>query len=260
MITLGHDVEFILETKTGYPVSVIGLIGGTKRLPKKVDLGALQEDNVLAEINILPATSVNEWETNTLTVISQLEKLLPADLVLSNKASAIYDEMELSNPLANTFGCERDYNAWQTKINPAPVLPPDKKNLRTAGGHVHIGYKRKLSIGEKFKLIKLLDSLVGIQSILIDQDTTRKLLYGKAGACRLKPYGVEWRTPSNFWVFSKELREWMYNACVFCATNLNDSTLDRYLTEDIEYIINTNSLDAAKVKYKLLPADIKIGV
>src|SRR3990167_7448057 len=228
MITLGHDVEFILETKTGYPVSGIGLIGGTKKIPRKVDLGALQEDNVLAEINILPAASV--------------------------------DELELSNPLANTFGCERDYNAWQTKINPAPVLPPDKKNLRTAGGHVHIGYKRKLSIGEKFKLIKLLDSLVGIQSILIDQDTTRKLLYGKAGACRLKPYGVEWRTPSNFWVFSKELREWMYNACVFCATNLNDSTLDRYLTEDIEYIINTNSLDAAKVKYKLLPADIKIGV
>ena len=38
----------------------------------------------------------------------------------------------------------------------------------------------------------------------------RKQLYGKAGAYRPKPYGFEYRTLSNFWVFDKKLIEWVW--------------------------------------------------
>ena len=38
----------------------------------------------------------------------------------------------------------------------------------------------------------------------------RKKLYGKAGAYRPKPYGLEYRSLSNFWVFDDKLIRWVW--------------------------------------------------
>jgi len=40
----------------------------------------------------------------------------------------------------------------------------------------------------------------------------RRELYGKAGAMRPKPYGWEYRSLSNFWVFIPEFTSWIWNA------------------------------------------------
>ena len=53
---------------------------------------------------------------------------------------------------------------------------------------------------EKIHLAKLLDSTLGSMFTLLDPDIKRKKMYGQAGAIRFKPYGIEYRTLSNYWL------------------------------------------------------------
>ena len=86
--------------------------------------------------------------------------------------------------------------------------PPslDGTNLRSCGGHLHIGFDRaKNDMMARPHLVRILDLVAGVPSIIIDKDKDRRKLYGKAGAHRPKmieagdPYdGVEYRTLSNF--------------------------------------------------------------
>lgn len=241
MILIGNDVEFIL-TRNKTPYSAIGLIGGSKDFPLKVKKGALQEDNVLAEINIMPARTPRAWETNITTVIAQLKDKLPKGISLSTKASARYNANQLCHPKALEFGCDPDYNAWTGEVNRPPSV---NTNFRSAGGHVHIGIDN-LSQANKLKLIRCMDTIIGLQSVILDKDTDRKKLYGKAGAMRYKPYGVEWRTPSNFWVFSEYTRKWMFLAALFSATNIENTTLLSHVKQEVVNIINNSDTNEAK--------------
>lgn len=60
-------------------------------------------------------------------------------------------------------------------------------------------------------IIAHLDLFLGVPSILLDKDTERRKMYGKAGAFRSKPYGVEYRVLSNFWIANEELVTWCFN-------------------------------------------------
>ena len=115
MITIGNDAEFIL-LRDIFPVSAIGLIGGNKHNPFPVKLGALQEDNVLAEINIDPAKTVQEWEHNINIVIKQLKFLLPKNYHISSLSSAIYPEYELQHRLYSEINlAELELNLSQSR-------------------------------------------------------------------------------------------------------------------------------------------------
>lgn len=254
IVTIGNDVEFILVDKRG-PVSSIGIVGGSKSLPSPCECGALQEDNVLAEINIEPASNVDEWEHNITTVIKQLEMRLPFGVSISKKASAFYNKLELSSPQAQEFGCDPDLNAWSQKFNKFKHLTGKMASLRSAGGHVHVGIPN-LSSEDKFSLIRCMDTFIGLQTVILDKDIRRKELYGKAGAMRLKPYGAEWRVPSNFWVHTEANRKWMFEAAYFCGNNFKELADISYLNKPIENIINTDDKKAAmyilKKMYELI--------
>ncbi len=261
-VLIGNDVEFIL-TKGGVPFSAIGLVGGSKKFPSKCNLGALQEDNVLAEINIHPATTPEQWENNITEVVKELQRRVsPDDVSISTLASAMYGEDQLSTPEAQEFGCDPDMCAWEKRVNKFVRLTGKLKNLRSAGGHVHIGIPNLTDI-EKFNLIKVMDTFIGLQTVILDTDKQRKKLYGKAGAMRFKPYGVEWRVPSNFWAHTPEMRKWMFDSAHFCASNF-----DRLvpITEKIPVtqIINTNNAHKAKKELLGLRAimefPLKLGV
>lgn len=241
-VTIGNDVEFIL-TRGDSAVSVIGMIGGTKRDPLPCKLGALQEDNVVAEINIHPAKTRAEWERNITTVVKELQKKLPDGIKISKAASEIFSPDELAHPQAQEFGCEPDMNAWVQRENKFKKLSGELARLRSAGGHVHVGIDLK-TVLDGFSLIKCMDTFIGLQAVIVDHDIRRKLLYGKAGAMRFKPYGVEWRTPSNFWVHSKAGRRWMFDSAKFCAENFLDLQ-SFYTLTDVPRIINSNSKEKA---------------
>jgi hypothetical protein len=126
-------------------------------------------------------------------------------LTMVMRPSGVFTPDELADPRAQEFGCEPDYNAWTRSINPRPHAAD--QNLRSAGGHIHIGYRDL----DPEQVVRAMDVFVGAQMLEFDDDTRRRSLYGKAGAFRFKPYGVEYRTASNAWITSDERKEWVYN-------------------------------------------------
>jgi hypothetical protein len=208
-VVRGADPElFLRDSKTNLPVTSIGLIGGSKDFPRQLGNGyALQEDNVAVEFNIPPASTKDQFHASIAYVLAYLkQELEPQDLVLDISPTMEFDPKQLDNPQAQTLGCDPDYNAWTNEINPKPVAPP---TLRSSGGHLHIGYDNP-TLELSREIVKVHDLFVSVPSILYDDDMKRRAIYGKAGACRYKSYGVECRTFSNFWLKSEELTKWLY--------------------------------------------------
>lgn len=206
-ITIGCDPEvFVSHGDT--IISGIGIVGGSKNDPRPVECGTLQEDNVLAEIGITPAATEDEFVTYVTTVLSQLRSHLKQhDDMMDFKivSSHEMDDFFLQDARAMQFGCEPDFNAYTGLANPKPEATT---NLRTAGGHIHIGYD--ITEVSQQDVIKVCDVLIGLPSVIFDGDATRMKLYGKPGAYRPKPYGVEYRTPSNYWLQSENYMRWIF--------------------------------------------------
>lgn len=68
--------------------------------------------------------------------------------------------------------------------------------------HIHLGYQNP-DVETSLLLIKYLDAYLGVPSVLLDGDTNRRSLYGKAGAFRLCDYGLEYRTLSSYFLRTK---------------------------------------------------------
>lgn len=208
MFTIGADPEmFLRDLTTGNLVPCIGILGGTKDAPIPVVNGAVQEDNVMAEFNIDVASTDKEFVHNILSVRKQIrDRVKKFNLTEHIVGSAHFPEEMLLHPQAQTFGCEPDYNAWTGRQNDRPHC--EDKTLRTAGGHIHVGSAS--AIENRAKAIQYMDLFIGVPSIIFDTDKDRRKLYGKAGAFRPKPYGVEYRTVSNFWIETPEKIKWVY--------------------------------------------------
>lgn len=221
--TFGADPElFVVDSTKGNIVSCHDLLPGTKANPHAVQHGAVQVDGTAAEFNIDPASSFEEFDRNIVAVTEQLQKMLPDTHYLIAVAAHQYHKeyFETLPYSAIELGCMPDYDAWTGKRNPKPRAS-GRPTLRTAAGHVHIGWSRDDGkphntqdpgfLAECNLLIQLMDWHVGAWACTVDQDVTRRALYGKAGACRYKPYGVEYRTLSNFWVMDADHRRQMWN-------------------------------------------------
>jgi hypothetical protein len=210
---LGCDPELFV-TQQGQLVSAHGLIEGDKENPFPVEHGAVQVDGMALEFNIDPAKTKGEFAANIHAVMDSLQAMVP-EYELQATASVHFDK-ELLDSLpeeATELGCDPDYNAYTEKTNPTPDA---STTLRTAAGHVHIGWTEgQIPEGIHFdacvKLVKELDVTLGLMSVILDKDKERRELYGKAGAFRCKEYGVEYRVLSNFWLTNDILIDWVYD-------------------------------------------------
>lgn len=228
--TIGADPEVFLFNEQEF-VSAEGKFGGTKEVPKQLNRKGffIQEDNVMVEFNIPPASSALELEDYIMYMLQYIKTgAIQFDCKVSTAASAEFPLHQLDTPQASMFGCDPDFNAYTLDQNPPIEITNEK--LRTCGGHIHIGYDKpddKLSI----ELIKALDITLGLPSLLKDKDKTRKEMYGSAGAYRIKKFGVEYRTLSNFWIFDKEHIKWVYSG-VNAAVQLVNSGFIQMLEKD----------------------------
>lgn len=243
MFTIGADPEFFLS-RFGKHVSAIGMIGGSKDQPRPLEregFGIL-EDNVAVEFNIAPAHNHQEFIDNIQYVMRELRNTLPPDMEFNKDASAIFDKEQLLDPKAQEFGCEPDFNAWTRAVNPRPCAADAA--LRSAGGHIHIGVEGV----DKYQLIRAMDVFAGVPSLKLDNSpeaARRRQLYGKAGACRLKPYGAEYRTLSNFWIFSPKLIQWAYDATARAVAFVKaGNVIDDEAGKIIQAAINDGDKDA----------------
>jgi hypothetical protein len=95
-----------------------------------------------------------------------------------------------------------------------------------------------------------MDVYLALPSLFIDTDTFRRTLYGKAGAHRLKQYGInavgaEYRTLGPWWVDPKYggyYVKWVFENVASILENID------YFPEpeqNVEIAINTHNLDLA---------------
>lgn len=233
-LTLGSDPEMVIRNKkTGQPVSAVSIFKGanfnySKETPLEKGKGRTYfHDNVNVEGTMLPSSSKEEFIRNVHDYINDVREILGEDFILSNESYTIYPKEEFNSPEANTFGCSPAYDAFT--ISPIERIEASNIDYRTCGGHIHVGREDFKSIegGElidfesKILSVKLFELILGTALTVIDNDPSskkRKELYGKAGEHRPTQYGVEVRSPGNYWLGSPrtvglvwDLSEIVYN-------------------------------------------------
>ena len=250
---LGADPEvFVAEGEAVR--SIIGLIGGTKEVPMPLPLGegfCVQEDNVALEFNIPASGSREEFISNIVKATTFLEGVVNQTYNFNfYRASAVsFPAEQLQHPKALEFGCDPDFDAWTGRVNPRPVATD--RNLRSCGGHVHIGYEGL----DPIEVTKACDVFLGVPSVFMDDGELRKSLYGKRGAHRRKPYGVEYRTLSNFWIFDEKLVGWVWDSVALALDAVQNGKSFDADDNAILQAINTSNKEAARYlvdKYNLL--------
>lgn len=265
-ITIGADPElFLINKETKKVVSAVGIIPGEKGKPyrnKKMPKGfGLETDNILAEFNIPPVTNETDFVDNILYMQNYIRNFVASkNLDILCAASQIVDDDQLQSPQAKLFGCDVDYNAYTGQANPKPK--GEKTNLRSAGFHIHIGYKNP-SINTSLGLVRYLDAYLGIPSILIDKDTRRRTLYGKAGCFRITSYGVEYRVLSSYLMSNISLISWVYKQVMQAIDKYEEGNLERDCwnsmlieSKDIKNVINNNDTNKALAFCKYLKIEL----
>jgi len=252
-ILIGADPELFVRNKNhGAFVSGHGLIPGTKYQPHKVDCGAVQVDGMALEFNIDPAETVDEFFRNINTVRDRLQRMVSGyELVADPVAEFEESVLSAQPPEALELGCEPDFCAWTGQENPRP---DGKVNFRSGAGHIHIGWcdgadvRSKNHMEDCLSVVKQMDYYLGIHSLQWDTDNRRRSLYGKAGAFRPKPYGVEYRTLSNAWLRDPKLIRWVYLAATKGVNDLSSGLNMANIHGDLaRKIIDENIIDWPKV-------------
>ena len=228
--TLGADPEFFVGDSKGKILASDKFFPGKEKPIKFKGLNSqttggselkLFFDGIQAEINIgvqycreYLAWNVRECLKKARTRIHKVcgthQIILKPSVRVSKKVIAEAD------PEARRFGCMPDFNAYTLTTNTGEI-DATKHPYRYAGGHIHLGvssaYVNKTSSEGKIakteeghiRIIKLLDLIVGIPCVLLDNSreaVRRRSSYGKAGCFRPTPYGIEYRTPSCWWIKS----------------------------------------------------------
>jgi hypothetical protein len=247
-ILIGCDPEVFVKKGSQF-FSAYGLISGDKKNPQKVNRGAVQVDGMALEFNIDPAHDENEFCLNVQDVFNTMCKMVPGYEVVATPVAHFSPEYMKTQPKeALELGCDPDFNAWTGAANDKPNA---ERPMRTASGHLHIGWTNGADI-ENYNhvsscnaVVKQLDFYLGLASLAYDKEVERRGMYGKAGACRYKPYGVEYRTLSNAWLKNEKLMRWAYrNAVAGVKSVIAGSELwNKY--GDIQAIINESNVKEA---------------
>jgi|SRR6185312_10207981 len=208
-VTLGADPEIFVrstEDKQVYPVC--GLIGGTKEEPiywgSRGSAGgyAYQEDGCAFEFNVPAAPTYDHMDSYMKQVAKLTQALLSEKKLTPHIAPSFhFRKDQLTDQRANVLGCSPDLDAYGANDGATVRKTLDVAqfgNTRFAGGHIHVGYNKDKV--PSWAMARFLDVLVGLPSLTRDKQGARRQYYGLPGLFRDKPYGVEYRTLSNYWV------------------------------------------------------------
>lgn len=245
-ITLGTDPELFLQ-KDNKIISAIGKIGGSKSEPQPIsDNGHfIQEDNVAIEYNIPACKTIEDWVFHHNFVKDYLEVLASGmGCTLAIQPIATLEDSELDNDMARLAGCTPDFDVWNECINEPVDL--SITNKRSAGGHISVGWD-DFTQDQQLDIIKAMDATLGLESVLLDDDTERKKLYGKAGCFRFTAFGIEYRSLSNFWIKTDESLQWAWNTTMKAIDLVNSGKIEEVKKhgDRIVEAINTNNKELA---------------
>lgn len=221
MFLMGSDPEFFVVDDSQVKSAISILPDHPKTNRKDLGCGEVFYDNVGIEMNVPPASNADELIGNLATLFRSVSATIKP-YSFKPVASATFPDSELMHEDAMKFGCEPEFCAYDLCIIPAPEAI-EVGGFRSCGGHIHLGESEEgvgpLRVTPKdedaserdwprLQVVRMMDILVGLTSVVLDTDPTtasRRNLYGKAGSHRPKDYGVEYRSPGNFWLRSPRL-------------------------------------------------------
>ena len=270
IVSIGADPEFFLEDKRrGCIISAFGKIGGTKGNPISLnETSGILEDGDAMELNITPCFGRNELRGRIRSTLEAADEFLSAKGLTRNRALLTEANVEFPDDpeYKPTFGCAPDQDAYTAGIErPCPMswaMEAYGENIRFIGGHIHFGFSKPVNI-PTFIQARLADVLVGHYLLRTEEyyGTARRVVYGLPGLFREKPYGFEYRTPSNVWWDRKYTSKAVDRIFAF-AELLADS--DNQM-QDIVRFYNTMDWDNFKENFatpgigEVLPELVKFG-
>jgi len=128
----------------------------------------------------------------------------------------------------------------------------ETSQMRTAAGHIHVGFNT-VEVDDIYNtdhmdmcatLAKQLDYTLGLASVGLDS-TERRKMYGKAGAFRPKPYGMEYRVLSNFWIQQECHIRLVYQNTKAAVLDLMQGRIHSKVYPDPQEAINEGDQDKA---------------
>jgi len=211
LIKVGADPEVgIYNTAKGIVVPGCGKIPGTKAKPHPVPNSKIglkiQEDGVSLEYNFDPVP-VKDFYRRALDAAAGVRKMVSAlfgpdyDWWIGDGHTFDMKQL-LPHPQAMCFGCDPDYLAHRRGEMRMPLDANDLGGNRFFAGHIHIGYDRKSCLVPDWAIVQGMEALAytHLACLGYDDQPNRRKYYGIPGLFRPKSYGLEYRTPSNFWV------------------------------------------------------------
>lgn len=241
-ITLGADPEFILKDKLSGEVVLFSSDFVQENWGLNMSEATLGADYGLLEIRPAEEKEVDDLMRNIEQILnifdttySKIEIKEAEAIVFDHKKERIRSLIENEETdfgvnmqkadIVDIAGISLDDVASVSNVSLSaydePILYPQRTDLLTAGGHIHIGgtFVRMLSLSQLKTLIRKIDETVRDKCLSTETaaGALRREVYGNPGEFRIKSYGVEYRTPSNsiFWPKNrkvlKEVLEDIYN-------------------------------------------------
>jgi hypothetical protein len=168
------------------------------------------------------------------------------------------------------FGCSPSKSIYGESIDIGSINT-DVYLYRAAGGHIHLGINGAGKKDGLYRALKtdvertvyMLDIICGNTLVLVDRDKgniERRKVYGRAGEYRTPEHGIEYRTPSNFWLQSKPLLSLTFGLARLVVDIMADTKHEDYYKaftevvkpEEIQMAINTNNSFLAMKNFKAI--------
>lgn len=210
---LGCDPELFLE-RAG------AVIGSEEAIPETgiVDSynGKIVQDGVQVELNPRPSscrqTLAYEIAAAFTTLKAHLQKMENVKISFASVIEMDKGQMDKLSEKSKRLGCMPSLNSYDKaasiSVDPATYMK------RSAAGHLHLAIGGMKANKDPDRMAQMLDIIVGNTSVLMDRDpmaAERRKVYGRAGEYRLPKHGLEYRTPSNFWLRSYSLMSGVFS-------------------------------------------------
>ncbi|HLD89870.1 MAG TPA: hypothetical protein VI911_02425 [Patescibacteria group bacterium] len=227
-LTFGADPEFILENEQGEIVLFSSNMCQGNIVMSEAAIGA---DYGLMEFRpqyseTIPSfiANLDTLQANFVKNFTKLRIKRSEAEVFDHKKMRILEQLEDAHvdhgvQIAKGFFVEQnldlDDESSYAKISISaydePLFGSNRKDILSAGGHIHIGgtFIKMLSLPQMKEFVRRIDTLVKPMCAAIETPAAalRREVYGFPGEFRIKPYGLEYRSPSNaiFWPENREV-------------------------------------------------------
>lgn len=287
-VKVGGDPEFFIFNKnTKRYVSAHNRVPGTKKEPfvldKEEPFETIQADGTAVEININPSNMSFAFIASVQRILGQTTRLFlrPHEvLVASPCVTYSPKDWEKLPKSALELGCDPDYNAYTGMRNPTPDPAKFLPRSRTGAGHISLSWRKADNLAHPFDpehfsdcaaVVRRMDLLYflfmypyveGEYTPYSALSAYRHQLYGARGAFRPKPWGVEYRSPSNLWLLSHGTMSVIVNlakaAFVSTITEISDEDIIEHASSTLRDFNNRNAPYCHLLPQQQLTSALKI--